>query len=156
MVPLFVCAFGMLTTIDYQYSISIFKQNNATLCNSEFRLPRSLIYSSLILNWIRKYSRFSSKSAALAINSDMAGFVYFWFESKAVESVFLCIWLILRGRKTERAKKRECKINFCSLISQANRGIFSCIRKFAEDRGVLAHCVRDMFLLKEKGWPKVA
>lgn len=84
------------------------------------------------MNWIRKYSRFSSKSAVLAINSDMAGFVYFWFESKAVESVFLCIWLILRGRKTERAKKRECKINFCSLISQANRGIFSCIRKFAE------------------------
>lgn len=46
MVPLFVCAFGMLTTIDYQYSISIFKQNNDTLCNSEFRIPRSLIVFS--------------------------------------------------------------------------------------------------------------
>lgn len=57
----------------------------------------------------------------------------------------------IKRKKDRESEKRECKINFCSLISQANRGIFSCIRKFAEDREVLAHCVRDMFLLKEKG-----
>lgn len=67
----------------------------------------------------------------------------------------MCLYIrvILRGRKEKEGEKLECKINFFrSLISQANRGIFPCIRKFAEDRAIskLDHCVRVVYVLNRK------